>query len=511
MSASRSSRAPAPLTREDYRTLSENSPDIIDRFDRAFRHLYINPAGARIHGVEPRQLMGKTIRETGVPEPYSSLWEGRIRQVFQTGKPLELRDTFQGKNGVGYYESRCIPELAANGKVRSVLVVTRDITSLKRIEESMRESDVLLRKILELSPISMAIVSMDGKIEYINRKAIETFGYSPEDIPTMDDWWKRAYPNQRYRKSVIERWMGSVQMALVENQEIKGSEYQVTCKNGAVKTMFIFGVPVASKVFVLFNDVSAYKTLQGELEEARDGLESKVKDRTAKLQALAEEIIRVEHRERLRIAHVLHEDLQQWLAAAKFRLGELGDHTLTKPGEEAMDRVRHLLDKAIDVTRSLAVDLRPPVVHEQGLKMAMRWLASDMKNKFDLCVQIRGQGVSDRVAQEVGMFVFDAVRELLLNVVKHSGLKTAIIRFKSAGRGRFCVEVIDKGRGFDPCRNRPSKFGLFSIRERADVLGGSMNIVSEPGRGASVVLTLPFKENRSQVYKGTDAPVDRKT
>jgi len=366
----------------------------------------------------------------------------------------------------------------------------------------MRENGELLQKIIEQSPMSMAIVGMDGKIEYINRRAIETFGYSPEDIPTMDDWWRRAYPDKQYRREVIDRWMGHVRLALFENNEIKGSEYRVTCKDGKVKTIFIFGVPVATKVFVMFNDVSAYKVLQRELEEARDDLERKVKDRTAKLQALAEEIIRVEHRERLRIAHVLHEDLQQWLAAAKFRVGELRDHPLTTSALAATDRVQYLLDKAIEVTRTLAIDLRPPVVHEQGLKMAMRWLASDMRNKFDLFVRIKGERITERVAEEIGMFVFDAVRELLLNVVKHSGLKTADVRFKVEGRDRFSVEVFDKGCGFDPARNGTNKFGLFSIRERADVLGGSMDIVSKPGQGASIVLNLPFKGIRGQAKRG---------
>lgn len=357
----------------------------------------------------------------------------------------------------------------------------------------MTENEILLRKIIEQSPMSMAIVGMDGRIEYINRKAVETFGYSAEDIPTMDHWWGKAYPDEGYRREVMVRWMGYVGEALDESREIKGDEYLVTCKDGTVKTTFIFGVPVSSKVFVMFNDITAFKTLQRQLEQGRDELECKVKDRTAKLQALAEEIIRVENRERRRIAHVLHEDLQQWLAAAKFRIGELHEHALTPAATAAADRVQHMLDKAIEVTRSLAMDLRPPIIHEQGLRAALRWLAADMKHKFDLSVIIRTEAVSERVAEEMGIFVFEAVRELLLNVVKHAGVKTVIVRVRPQGRTRVKVEVADRGHGFDPTRNGARKFGLFSIRERADVLGGSMDIVSKPGKGASIVLTLPLK------------------
>ena len=481
---------------EDYRSLAENSPDIIDRFDRDFRHLYVNPAGARLLGAVPGELIGKTIRETGVCEPFSSLWEERIQKVFETGKPLEVRDTFHCAAGIGYYESRCVPEFSPDNTVRSVLVVTRDITSQGRIEASLRENDILLRKIIEQSPMSMAIVGMDEKIEYINKKAIETFGYSPEDIPTMKAWWTKAYPDEDYRREVMALWMGHLQQALAENREIKGDEYRVSCKDGSVKTMFIFGVPVSSKVFVMFNDITAFKALQREMEKSHNALEHKVKDRTVKLQALAEEIIRVEHRERQRIAHVLHEDLQQWLAAAKFRLGEHQAQTLSRPALESVERVHHMLDKAIEVTRSLALDLCPPVVHEQGLKMALRWLARDMKDKFDLSVQIQVDRVSERVTKEMDIFAFESVRELLLNVAKHAGVKNVIVKVMPQGRSRFVVEVSDKGKGFAPSLNGDRKFGLFSIRERADILGGSMEIVGTPGKGTTVVLTLPLKPKR---------------
>jgi PAS domain S-box-containing protein len=496
--ATRSGRRPERLTLDDYRSLAEHSPDIIDRFDRDFRHLYINPAGARLNGVSAAQIIGKTIRETGVPEPYCSLWEDRIRKVFETARPCELRDTFQNARGVlTYYESRCVPEFAPDGTVRTVLVVSRDISSHARLEESMRESETLLRKIIELSPMAMAIVGMDGVIEYINRKAIETFGYSPEDIPTMEEWWRKAYPEKGYRKQSMAKWMGHVQKAMEEQTEIQGDDYRVTCKDGAVKTMFVFGVPVASKVFVMFNDVTAYKTLQGDLEAIRDGLEVTVKDRTTKLQALAEEVIRVEHRERRRIAYILHEDLQQWLVAAKFKVGELQGMISTPSAREAATRLQAVLDKAMEVTRSLTVDLRPPIIHERGLKMALRWLAADMKHKFTLSVQIKAGPVAERVSEEMGIFVFEAVRELLMNIVKHAGVRDATIQVNPEGRNQFRVEVSDKGRGFNPARTGKRKFGLFSIRERADILNGGMTIVSRRGRGTTIKLTLPVKSGKS--------------
>lgn len=143
-----------------------------------------------------------------------------------------------------------------------------DITARVKAEAALRESEGRLRKILEQSPISMALVRMDGTIEYINRRAIETFGYLPEDIPTMERWWIQAYPDEAYRKEVVAQWMGLLEKAMAHNQEIERAEYRVTCKDGSVKTMVIFGVRVTGKVFVMFEDITERKRAEQTLLES---------------------------------------------------------------------------------------------------------------------------------------------------------------------------------------------------------------------------------------------------
>lgn len=129
-------------------------------------------------------------------------------------------------------------------------------------------SGTTLRQIIDSAPMSMAIVSMDGTIEYINRKAVETFGYAHADIPNMDRWWVQAYPNEHYRKEVTDRWMGRVQEAFLRKSEIDGGEYKVTCKDGTLKTVFIFGVIAAGRVFVMFEDVTKRAAAEKSLWES---------------------------------------------------------------------------------------------------------------------------------------------------------------------------------------------------------------------------------------------------
>lgn len=133
------------------------------------------------------------------------------------------------------------------------------VFALRESEQRLRVNEERLRKIIEMGPISMAIVALTGKIEYINRRSVETFGYLPEDIPDMDHWWTLAYPDETYRAETLAQWMSLVEKAFAGNMEIERREYQVTCKDRTIKTMLIFGVLVSDKVFVMFEDITERK------------------------------------------------------------------------------------------------------------------------------------------------------------------------------------------------------------------------------------------------------------
>lgn len=220
--------------------------------------------------------------------------------------------------------------------------------------------------------------------------------------------------------------------------------------------------------------------------------------RAAQLRALAGELTMTEHRERERLARVLHDGLQQHLAIAKLQLGAIAariNHGQLM--QEALE-VEQIIAEAIAMSRCLTADLSPPVLHTGGLAGGLEWLARRMHENHGMTVDLALEGRPE-LPEDVKILVFESVRELLFNAVKHSGVCHARVRLQPLDRSGVCVTVSDDGAGFSvddlkPAGSRDAGFGLFSIHERIGSIGGSFEIDSAPARGSQFILTVPQRQ-----------------
>lgn len=237
-------------------------------------------------------------------------------------------------------------------------------------------------------------------------------------------------------------------------------------------------------------DMAQRERAFAETRAMAEELESRVKKRTEQLHALASELEAVEDRERRQIARDLHDDLGQTLAAARIRLASLCNDKRADVRKLAQE-IDMLVDKANQSTRSLAAQLAPAVLYELGLIPALDSLGEEISRTYGLKVAVTDDGQAKPLSQEARSILYRAVRELLINVAKHARTDAASVDTRVES-GRIVVDVADGGAGFDPSAPPHTGLGLFSVRERLFLIGGTADVRSAPGTGTIVTLGAPL-------------------
>ena len=245
------------------------------------------------------------------------------------------------------------------------------------------------------------------------------------------------------------------------------------------------------------------RDLVTQLANLNETLEQRVAKRTAeaveqarKLRLLSAELSLAEEAERRRIAEMLHEDLQQLLVAARMQLAALCRTQDAARREPIAREIADVLERSFKLTRSLSVELAPPVLYEHGLAAALEWLAAGTRKNYNIEVTVEADSLANPKAADVRIFLFRAVRELLLNSAKHAGGSAVHITMEHRQPDKVRISVADNGPGFDlnsldDKRTSSQTVGLLNIRERVSGFGGKFHINSGPKRGTRITLSLP--------------------
>ncbi len=232
--------------------------------------------------------------------------------------------------------------------------------------------------------------------------------------------------------------------------------------------------------------------LQAEIAERRR-VHARLVAYQDELRQLTEAVTRAEHRERNRLAALLHDGIGQNLALAKLQIGWLGQSAAGAEQGDRLATVRDLLDETIALTRDLTAELAPPLLHELGLEAALQSLVERVGARDRIHTDYGDDGTAKPLQPATRSLVFQAVREVLHNVVKHAGASRAGVRTWRADE-RLWVTVEDDGEGFDPDAPRRGGFGLFSVRERIETAGGQLEIDSQPGAGTRITIHVPLSD-----------------
>ncbi len=217
------------------------------------------------------------------------------------------------------------------------------------------------------------------------------------------------------------------------------------------------------------------------------------------IRALASELTMAEQAERHRISRLLHDELQQRLFAIRMQLSFLRpEHTSGEQVnvETEISQLENWLNEAIEVTRDLSIELSPRILQDEGLLEAVTWLSSQMEEKFGLQVELNeeGMGVTGKLENSTRILLYQAIREILFNVIKHSGTLEAQVNMQQTG-DHLNITITDYGGGFDAKSMQAGKLfphGLAEIEKKLIMMGCSMKIESTPGIGTRVSLDAPI-------------------
>jgi len=364
------------------------------------------------------------------------------------------------------------------GPVR-IVVAHENITTKKLAELALRESEDRYRMLFENSLDAIMLTVPNGNLLSANPAACRMFGLTEEELRTVS-------------KTELVDTSDSRMQALIDERERMGrarGELKFVRKDGSS-----FTGEISSQVFMdrtgtaltsmIIHDITERKNAEAEILSYRDSLRS-----------LTSELAVIEEHERRRIASDLHDQLGQILALTTMKLGALRQCSDMTNVANGVDDIRGLIEEAIEYTRSLTFELSPPVLYELGLVPGLSALAKQFQARHNIEIEFRDDGQPKALDPERRMVLYKAVREQLMNIVKHANTRKAVITLRRDA-DRIRITVDDDGTGFDTSSMKPYStsggFGLFSTRERLHSIGGSLEINSNPGRGTKVTIEAPL-------------------
>ncbi len=404
-----------------------------------------------------------------------------------SGKSEFYRCDFRLRTATGSYKwihdaGRLIERDDSNRPLRMV-GIHADINDRKRADEALKASEEEFRSMFELAAVGNAQADPEtGRFTRVNRKLCDITGYSEDELLNRT-YRDITHPEDRDRDTAqIQKVVkGEAGMWAIEKRYIRkdGKTIWVSVNGGLIR---IDGRPHRTIANIV--DITDRKSYETELYAHREALRN-----------LAAELSLTQEKERRQIADDLHDHIGQNLVLAKMKLGELKS-MLSAEHAAAIEQIRLILDESLKDTRSLVQDLCPQVLYDLGLEAAIDWLMEQTQAKYGLRCSAEITPLRKPIREDRRVILFQALRELLVNVAKHARATQAKVNLRTDG-ARVRIQVADDGCGFEPSlltlpKSTGTGFGLFSIRERLALLGGELKIESVPGQGTTATVTLPM-------------------
>jgi len=509
---------------EKFRTLVENLPDVIARFDPELRHLYVSQAVEGLTGRPGRDFLGKTNRELGMPSELVEAWETALRRVFATGRPEKLEFAFLAADAMRRFDCRLVPEPGPGGAIASVLSVARDVTDrwlaheaerrARAVADALREATVALNRSLDRETVLATLLDRLRPIVPFDRASVmlmeEAARFSVRAV--FDGHRVVPLPAERRPRlkvadhPIVQDILATGTAVVIPDVRAYADWSLPTDRSFEASWM---GVPLFARgdvagLFSLSKREAGYfneehkRLAEAMSSQASVAVENAVlfeqmQASTVRMQLLSRRLVEAQEEERRHIARELHDEAGQSLASLRYGL-RLLERQIEEGGNVA-GQVAELMqrtDAVIDGLHRLAADLRPASLDHLGLEAALRQHARSVASKFGLGTHFKARGFTgERLPALVETALYRVFQEAMTNVVRHAGATRVDVLAEHRG-DRVLLMVEDDGVGFEPDQVFPlDHLGLLGMKERAEALGGTLVLESAPGAGTTVVVEVP--------------------
>lgn len=460
--------------------------------DGRFVYESFNPATERVSGLTNERVRGRTPDEC-FPPAVAEKTNANYRRCLESGSPIDYEEILDFGASRISADTTLVPIRDAGGRIHRIAGFARDVTEHRRAEQALRENQRMLATLLSNLPglVYRCRNDRDWTMEFVSEGCRELTGYAAEDLV---DNRKISYA-QIIHPADQQRIWDDVQAGLRERMPFEFT-YRIRTAGGVEKWVWEHGQGIFSADGTLealegfSTDITARR--QAELDRA----EALLREQKAR-EGYTRQLIASQEAERQRIAGELHDSLGQNLLLVKNR-AQLA-LALAGNQEELRNHVVSIGDVAslaIAEVRQISRDLRPYQLDQLGLTRALEAMIENARQSVpELTFTRKLENVDDVFHGDPATNLYRVAQESLNNILKHSHARHIRVELERDIR-QVRLLIQDDGQGFDPASSKAlGGFGLRNIAERVRILGGVLNIVSKPGQGTRVEVTVPIAED----------------
>jgi PAS domain S-box-containing protein len=467
-----------------FRSLIENGQDIISILDDHGTILYESPSIERVMGYEPGEIIGKSIFDFIHLEDFPGASEVFSECLSKPGISFGIVLRFQHRDGSWRVQDTTVKNLLDEPAVKGVVVNSRDITEQRQVEEALRHSEARFRTIFESAHLGIAVVGLDKRILVANPRLENMLGYEnaelngkdlislthPDDVKIADNLLEKLLSGESEHYNLEKRFMHK------DGQFMWGSFTVSLVRDAEGNPRF---------AIKMVEDITARKQMEGELAEVQQRL------------------LEGRELERMQLAQELHDVPIQDLYGVLYQLNDFNHLILDREISDEWANVRGTIQDVINTLRGICGELRSPTLAPFGLEGAIREHAEQFQNKhphIDVRLDLKHDGKA--LPEQIRLNLFRIYQQAMTNIIRHAEATLVSVSF-TWDEEQVILQVQDNGRGFEiPPRwiglVRKGHLGLVGAAERAELIGGSFQVVSKPGEGTLIKVTVPRNQKQTK-------------